>query len=115
MPQRPVTGFLRRYRRGAEVRPLPGVGERAGCYCCGRSYPVANMVRFHHHPEDALCVGCVPWLRDSSRPIIRKLQPSWQLPAFVRAWITGALPAAGSAAGGGKAGNGPQLSPPQAG
>lgn len=94
---------------------LPGVGEWASCYCCGRSYPATNMVRFHRHPDDALCVGCVAWLHDCSRPIIRKLRPIWHLPEFVRAWLSAALPAAGSAADGEEAGDGPQLSPPQAG
>jgi hypothetical protein len=93
----------------------PDVGEWDSCYCCGRSYPAINMVRFHRHPGDALCVGCVTWLHGRSRPIIRRLYPIWQLPAFVRAWLALTLPAAGSAAGGEKAGSGPQLSPPQAG
>jgi hypothetical protein len=91
------------------------VGEWACCYCCGRSYPTTNMLRFRRHPSDALCVGCVAWLHDCSRPIIRRLYPIWQLPAFVRAWMTAALPAVGNAAGGEKAGNVPQLPPPQAG
>jgi hypothetical protein len=94
---------------------VPGVGEWASCYCCGRFYPVTRMVRFYRHPDDALCVHCVAWLHDCSRPIIRGLRPIWQLPAFIRAWLTAALPAADSAAGGEQAGNGSQLSPPQAG
>jgi hypothetical protein len=94
---------------------LPDVGEWAPCYCCGRSYLAANMVRFYRHPDDAVCVDCAAWLHDRSRPIIRQLYPIWRLPAFVRARLTADLPAAAHAAGGKKAGSGPQLSPPQAG
>jgi hypothetical protein len=78
-------------------------------------YLATDMLRFHRHPDDALCVGCVAWLHDRSRPTVRKLHPTWQSLAFVRARLTAALPTSGSPAGGEKAGNGPQLSPPQAG
>jgi hypothetical protein len=99
----------------SSVGELVGVGEWASCYCCGRSYLAAHMVHFHRHPDEALCVRCVDWLHDCSRPIIRRLRPIWQLPAFARTWLTSALPAADSPAGGEKAGNGSQLPPPQAG
>jgi hypothetical protein len=46
------------------------------------------MVRLHNHPDEALCVGCVAWLYDRSRPIARKLYPIWHLPARIRAWST---------------------------
>jgi hypothetical protein len=65
---------------------LARIGDWAPCYCCGRSHLAANMVRFMHHPDDALCVACVAWLYDVSRPIVRKLYPLWQLPVRIRAW-----------------------------
>jgi hypothetical protein len=105
------------HRYGATVS-LPGMppdgDEWASCYCCGRFYLASNMVRFDCHPGDTLCVGCVAWLHDRSRTIIRKLYPIWRWPAFVRAWLSASLPAAGTA-GGQNAGSSPQLSPPQAG
>jgi len=79
---------------------VPDGGDWSSCYCCGRSYLATNMVRFECHPGDALCVGCVAWLHDCSRPIIRKLYPIWRLPTFVRAWLPASLPAAACAAGG---------------
>ncbi len=111
-------GVMGEQRQGNAVGSPDAVPETGGwacCYCCGHSYLATNMVRFHRHPGDALCVSCVAWLHDCSRPIVRKLYPIWRLPAFVRAWMTAALPAAGCPAGGEKAGIGPQLSPPQAG
>jgi hypothetical protein len=30
----------------------PVVDEWVPCHCCGRTYPAADMVRFHSHPED---------------------------------------------------------------
>jgi hypothetical protein len=65
-----------------------GGGEWAPCHCCGRSYLTANMVRFQRHPDDAVCINCVSWLHDRSRPIVRKLYPTWQLPARLRALMT---------------------------
>jgi hypothetical protein len=62
--------------------------EWTSCFCCGRSYPTINMVRFQRHADEALCVGCVAWLHNRSRPIVRKLYPIWQLPARIRPWIT---------------------------
>jgi hypothetical protein len=44
------------------------------------------MVRFEYHPADALCVACVSWLYDRSRPIVRRLYPFWRLPVRIRAW-----------------------------
>jgi hypothetical protein len=67
-----------------------GAAEWLPCYCCGRSFESANMVRFRDHPEDGLCVSCVAWLDNASRPIVRRLNPVWKLPAFIRAWITAA-------------------------
>jgi len=64
---------------------VPAACGWADCHCCGRSYPAVNMVRFHAHPDDALCVTCVAWLSERSRPIVRRLYPVWQLPARVRA------------------------------
>lgn len=29
----------------------PGAGEWLACHCCGRSYAVENLVRFHDHPD----------------------------------------------------------------
>lgn len=58
------------------------------CHCCAKSFPAENVVRFHNHPEDALCVSCVEWLHNRSRPIARRLSPlwpGWQLPARIRA------------------------------
>lgn len=56
------------------------------CHCCGRHFPVTNMVRFELHPADAVCIGCVAWLHDRSRTIVRRLHPIWQLSARIRAW-----------------------------
>jgi hypothetical protein len=64
----------------------PDASDWSPCHCCGRFYLTANMVRLHSHPDDALCVGCVAWLYDRSRPIVRKLYPIWRLPARIRAW-----------------------------
>jgi hypothetical protein len=61
-----------------------GIGEWVPCYCCGRSYLATNMVSFDCHPDDALCVGCVAWLYDRRRPILRKLNPIWKFPARIR-------------------------------
>ena len=69
---------------------LPGGGDWAPCHCCGRSYPATNMVRFQYHPDDALCVSCVAWLYDRSRPIARKLYPIWPWLARIRARMTAA-------------------------
>jgi hypothetical protein len=67
---------------------LSGARDWIPCHCCGRHYLVTNMVRFEHHPDDAVCIGCVAWLHNRSRPIIRKLHPIWQLSARIRAWRT---------------------------
>jgi hypothetical protein len=99
---------------GAFGAPLD-VGEWGACYCCGRSYLTTNMVRFHRHPDDALCVGCVSWLHDCSRPIIRKLYPIWQLPAFVRAWLPQSSPPLVEQQAGTRQGRPPSFPPPQAG
>jgi hypothetical protein len=63
---------------------LPGVGDWAPCYCCRRSYLAANMVSLCHRSGDVLCVSCVAWLYDRSRPIVRKLHPIWEWPARIR-------------------------------
>jgi len=64
---------------------LTGASDWASCHCCGKYYLAINMVRFEHHPDDALCVTCVAWLYDRSKPIFRKLYPIWELPARIRA------------------------------
>lgn len=66
----------------------PGAGEWLACHCCGRSYAVENLVRFHDHPDDAVCVRCVAWLYSCSRPIVRKADPILRIPARIRAWLT---------------------------
>lgn len=48
------------------------------------------MVRFHKHPEDALCIPCTEWLYTSGRPIARRLRPAWQLAARMRALLAAA-------------------------
>ena len=65
---------------------LPATSQWAPCHCCGLHYLAANMVRFECHPADALCVACVSWLYDNSRPIVRRLYPLWRLPVRIRAW-----------------------------
>lgn len=55
------------------------------CHCCGRMFPAENLVNFHDHPDDALCVTCLEWLRSRARPIARRLYPMWQMPARIRA------------------------------
>lgn len=60
------------------------------CHCCGKSFPAENVVRFHDHPDDALCVMCVEWLYGRSRPIARRLWPMWQAPARMRSRVRGA-------------------------
>jgi len=67
---------------------LSGMSEWAACHCCGLHYLAANMVSFEYHPDDALCVACVSWLYDRSRPIVRRLNPIWRLPVRIRAWRT---------------------------
>lgn len=42
------------------------------------------MVRFYRHPGDAVCVTCVAWLHNRSRPIVRRLNPILHLPARIR-------------------------------
>ena len=54
------------------------------CHCCGKSFPDENLVHFHEHPEDALCLGCLDWLHNRSRTIARRLNPILKLPA--RRW-----------------------------
>ena len=88
----PICNECQRYRRASgrtepalTEKRLPGAGDWVRCYCCGRSYLADHMVRFHDHPDDALCVGCVAWLHDRSRPVVRRLYPIWQLPALIRA------------------------------
>jgi hypothetical protein len=66
----------------------PDGDEWAPCYCCGWSYLTATMVPLPRHPDEALCVDCVSQLHDCSRPIARKLHPTWELPAHIRQWIT---------------------------
>jgi hypothetical protein len=61
----------------------------ADCHCCGRSFPVENMVAFHHNPGDHVCVTCIDWLDARSRPIARRLWPIWQLPARLRYRVKG--------------------------
>ena len=68
--------------------PPPGAGEWVACHRCGRLFPAENVVRFCDHPGDALCVSCVEWLHARSRPIVRRLYPIWQLPAYIRARMT---------------------------
>jgi len=65
---------------------LPATSHWSPCHCCGLHFLAANMVRFEYHPEDALCVACVSWLYDRSRPIVRRLYPLWRLPVRIRAW-----------------------------
>jgi hypothetical protein len=65
---------------------LPGTSQWAPCHCCGLHYLAADMVRFEYHPDDALCVACVSWLYDCSRPIVRRLYPLWRLPGRIRSW-----------------------------
>ncbi len=60
-------------------------GEWIRCYCCARSFPVQNVVRFCDHPDDAVCVRCTEWLHAGSRPIARRLHPLWQLASRIRA------------------------------
>ena len=62
------------------------MSEWAPCHCCGLHYLASNMVRFECHPDDAVCVACVSWLYDRSRPIVRKLYPLWRLPGRIRTW-----------------------------
>jgi uncharacterized paraquat-inducible protein A len=57
------------------------------CHCCGKSFPAENLVNFADHPEDGICVVCVEWLHDRSRPIARRLNPIWQLHPRVRTWF----------------------------
>src|SRR5215469_7920479 len=59
--------------------------EFVPCHCCGRSFPAPNMVRFDRHPGDAICVTCVAWLHDRSRPIARRLNPILPLAGRIRA------------------------------
>jgi hypothetical protein len=60
----------------------------APCHCCGRSYPVTNMVHFSHHPGDHLCTVCIHWLYTQARPITRRLL-SQRIPLRprIQAWI----------------------------
>jgi hypothetical protein len=57
------------------------------CHCCGKSFPAENLVNFLDHPEDVICVGCVEWLRDRSKPIARRLNPLWQVHPRIRSWL----------------------------
>ena len=94
------SGWTPAYRRSVRRQPLTegrpalaedapnGVSEWAPCHCCGLYYMAANMVHLEYHPDDAICVGCVAWLYDCRRPIVRRLYPIWRLPARIRAWIT---------------------------
>jgi hypothetical protein len=60
------------------------------CHCCGKTFPAHNVVRFHCHPGDAICVQCAAWLYYRSRPIARRLNPTWHVPARMRPRVKGA-------------------------
>lgn len=32
------------------------------CWCCGSSYPEAELVHLGNHPEVGICVGCSRWV-----------------------------------------------------
>jgi hypothetical protein len=68
--------------------PPDAAGGWAPCHCCGRSYPATGMVRFHHHPEHALCTNCAQWLSDRARPIARRNNPVWQFLDRIRFRLT---------------------------
>ena len=68
----------------------PSTDTWTECHCCGKWFPDINLVRFHSHPDDALCVTCVEWLRRRARPIARRLYPVWQVPARMRTRVKGA-------------------------
>jgi len=68
---------------------LPGPDHWVDCRCCGRAFPAENVVRFTFRPQEALCVSCVNWLHDLSRPIARRLYPIWRLPSRIRTRMGG--------------------------
>jgi len=71
----------------------PATGTWLACHCCAKWFPAENVVHFHKHPEDALCVSCVEWLHGQSRSIARRLSPLWpiwHLPGRIRTRLAGA-------------------------
>jgi hypothetical protein len=68
-------------------------GAWLACHCCGKHFPAQNVIRFHDHPDDGLCLGCLEWLHNRGRHLARRLNPiwpGWQLPVRIRNRITGA-------------------------
>jgi hypothetical protein len=44
------------------IEPEPGPVD-ARCWCCGSTYPEAELVRLGRHPEVGVCLDCARWLR----------------------------------------------------
>jgi hypothetical protein len=44
---------------------------RAPCYCCGASFPEADLVRLGAHPEVTICPGCVDGLGTRRPGLVR--------------------------------------------
>jgi hypothetical protein len=64
-----------------------GDAQWLACYCCGLSFVGSNMVAFHCHPDDRICVSCAAWLSSRSRPIARRIYPLWRMPDYFRDWL----------------------------
>lgn len=41
--------------------------ELLECWCCGTSYPEADLVRLGNHPEAAVCLVCAHYLHQQAR------------------------------------------------
>jgi hypothetical protein len=52
-----------------------GVGG-GPCWCCGKSYPEAALVRLGMHPEVAVCFACARFLDRRATEQIDALRPS---------------------------------------
>lgn len=57
------------------------------CWCCGSTYPEAELVHLGNHPEVAVCVGCSQWLR--RRAVRRHDNRRWSPGARARSAVDG--------------------------
>lgn len=46
------------------------------CWCCGRDFTEAELVRLGDHPEVGVCLGCANWLRRRAQLRRDEQQPS---------------------------------------
>jgi len=42
-------------------------GEPSECWCCGTTYPAADLIRLGNHPEVGVCLACAHYLHQQAR------------------------------------------------